>query len=179
MSVSSPIMPNDNQNAPIMIDNAHTLNTLAENRLANMMCEFVLSDEADLQATLLNIRRVLAHDGKATTRVLLAPTHKKPPQYVRAFLRLGGKPPQHFYNGYEWARLFKHAQFDILSQDILHETHILETWTQGQSDYNKERLHILLIQAPQAVKAHLQPQHVGTHLAQFLLPYATVTLQKI
>jgi hypothetical protein len=179
MSVSSFVVPTDDEFTPIRVLSGDALNVLDESSAKNLWCEFVLSDVHDVQATLTAIRRVLAEEGKATLRVLLAPTHKKPPQYVRSFLRLGNAPPQHFYNVYEWARLFKHAQLEILTQVTTHEIHILEAWAQACNDYTKERLHILLIQSPQAVKAYLQPQHVGTHLAQFSLPYATVTLQKI
>ncbi len=113
--------------------------------------------------------RVLKSGGLLLLQDHLAPDDKKAAEYRTAFETL--RDPSHVrgLNAYEWRGVFLDAGFSIEHTETLTKTHELLPWAQRQGCTPTviERLQVMLLQAPDAVREHMRPQYAGTPYATF------------
>ncbi len=136
---------------------------------------------ADIFAFVLESARVLKPGGVLVVQDHLAPQDQRAAYYLDAFERL--RDPSHVksYSETEWRNVFLDAQLsvEIVRTDITYRADFIP-WVARMNvpAADVERLEIMLLQAPQAVKAWLQPRAIGTPDAYFTHRYILITGRK-
>ena len=118
---------------------------------------------------MLECARVLGPGGRLVVQDLTVPDDERAARYVDAFERL--RDPSHVRMAapYEWEGMFLDAGFTVDALEIHRRPATMEAWARQQNCPPAviERLHILLAQAPAAVRDWLAIQHAATPAAQF------------
>lgn len=124
--------------------------------------------------------RVLKPGGLLLVEDHAMPQDERAAGYINVFQRL--RDPSHIkaYADYEWEGMFLDAGLVIEhNEQFDHSTRLLP-WAARQSctPYVIERLQLMLIQAPDAVREWLQPQCAGTEDAAFQQRYVLIQGRK-
>ncbi len=125
--------------------------------------------------------RVLKSGGKLIVEDNSVPDDERAARYVDAFERLRDPSHHRMYAGYEWQGMFLDAGLIIEHSEYLEKPYSsLIEWAnvQGQSAAVIERLQIMLVQAPEAARAWLNPHAAGTADATFDHHYAVTVGHK-
>ena len=113
--------------------------------------------------------RVLKAGGGLIVQDLTVPDDERAARYVDSFERL--RDPSHLRMAapYEWEGLFLDAGLTVDTVELHRRPATMEDWARQQACSADiiERLHIMLAQAPDAVREWLALQHAGTPAAQF------------
>ncbi len=116
--------------------------------------------------------RVLKEGGLLVMQDHLSPKHERDRAYNDAFETL--RDPSHgkALSIYEWRRYCREAGIYIVREETHTSRHHLVEWAERQNCPPDiiERLQIMLIQAPSAMRAYLQPEYEGTPNATFATP---------
>lgn len=114
--------------------------------------------------------RVLKPDGRLVVEDHVMPDDERAAWYIDAFERL--RDPSHFraYAGYEWQGMFLDAGLQVEQMETLTKAGVkLIPWAerQGCTPAVIQHLQIMLVQAPDAVAAWMNPQCAATPDATF------------
>lgn len=117
--------------------------------------------------------RVLKPGGKLLIQDQLVPDDRRAARYIDAFERL--RDPSHIRIGgeYEWRGMVLDAGLQVDHTESIVKSHLLMPWAQRQgcSPQIIQKLQVMLVQAPEAVKAWMRPQYTGTDHASFEYRY--------
>ncbi len=173
--------------APSMLDEARTF--IASQNIINV--EFVpadaenlpFSDESfdlvtcrvaahhfpDVYKFVCESARVLKHGGRLVVQDHVLPDDKKAAAYIEAFEKLRDPSHGRAYNEYEWRGMYLDAGLTVDHSELLARTAKMLTWAerQGCSPDVIERLHVMMVQAPEPVTAFYNMRCVGTDDAEF------------
>ncbi|MCB9452712.1 MAG: class I SAM-dependent methyltransferase [Anaerolineaceae bacterium] len=116
---------------------------------------------------MLEVARLLKSGGVFLMEDALMPDDERAAGYVNAFMKLRDSGHIRAYAGYEWEGTALDAGLQIAQAEPFAYTVPLLDPEQVYTAYARERLHILLKQAPQAVREWLHPHCVGTDDAAF------------
>lgn len=124
--------------------------------------------------------RVLKPGGALLVQDLTNPDDERAARYVDSFERL--RDPSHVrcYAEYEWRGLYLDVGLTVEHTEIHRRSANMLEWAghQGSSDYVIERLHLMMVQAPDAVKAWLNIHCAGTADASFDHVYIIIAGRK-
>jgi ubiquinone/menaquinone biosynthesis C-methylase UbiE len=124
--------------------------------------------------------RVLRAGGRLVVQDQLTPEHERAARYLDSFERLRDPSHVRVYSESEWRGMFLDAGLTV--EHVEHARHrtTLTVWAERQdcSPDVIERLHILMAQAPEAVRQWANPQHAGTPAATFDHVYILISGQK-
>lgn len=126
--------------------------------------------------------RVLKAGGLLLIQDQVVPEDERAARYLDAFERLRDPSHHRIYAESEWRGMLLDAGLMVESSQVIFREipQRLETWAAVQDcpPAVVERLHILLAQAPDAVRAWLQPTCVGTADASFRHGYILIAGRK-
>lgn len=113
--------------------------------------------------------RVLKPGGTLLVQDHVLPDDELAARYIDAFETLRDPSHHRAYAEYEWRGMFLDAGLTVKRAEIISKTHALIPWAQRQDCPPDviERLRVLLVQAPAAAHAVMQPQHPTTPDATF------------
>jgi len=125
--------------------------------------------------------RVLKPGGMLIVEDNTVPDDERAARYVDAFERLRDPSHHRMYAGYEWQGMFLDAGLKVEPPELVHKhgANVVE-WArrQGQGTDVIERLQVMLMQAPEAARAWLNPHAAGTTDATFDHSYVIVVGRK-
>jgi ubiquinone/menaquinone biosynthesis C-methylase UbiE len=125
--------------------------------------------------------RVLRPDGTLLIEDNTVPDEARAARYIDSFERLRDPGHQRCYAGYEWEGMFLDAGLRVKHLERLTKPAVkLLQWAQTQSASEAviEHLHVLLRQAPPAVREWMHPQASGTPDATFDHHYTLIKGRK-
>ncbi len=133
-------------------------------------CRLAVHHFAQVGQFFYEAARVLKAGGVLVVQDHLAPTHKRAAAYVDAFEMLRDPAHVRALPFYAWERYCQQAGLTLRAYETLFKQHHLETWARRQHCPPDiiDKLHILLLQAPEKARAYLQPQDEGTPRATFM-----------
>ena len=144
-------------------------------------CRIAPHHFSDIFRFVLESARVLKSGGVLVVQDHVAPAEERAANYVDAFERL--RDPSHVraYSETEWRSAFLDAQLSVeqVRTDIIHDA-AFTPWVKRMNvpaEY-VERLEVMLMQAPDAVKDWLQPRGIGTPDAAFVHRYIMIAGRK-
>lgn len=113
--------------------------------------------------------RVLRPNGVLMLHDHVVSSDDRVAEYVNAYEKLRDPAHARALNEYEWRGLFLDTGFKMTFVEERTTQHEVIPWAKRQncSDETIERLQIMLLRAPQAVKAWMQPHRAGTELATY------------
>jgi len=117
--------------------------------------------------SLIEAARILAPGGVLRLGFAAVPQPERVARYVGAVYEYCGLPVSFSLKLSEWAELLADAGLTVLATSQVSRTYTLADCTQLTSPIDRERLHVLLLRAPQAVGDYLQPQYAGTPYVTF------------
>ncbi|MCA0455924.1 MAG: methyltransferase domain-containing protein [Chloroflexi bacterium] len=127
------------------------------------------------------VARVLKPGGKFILQDNTVPDDERAARYVDAFERLRDPSHHRMYAGYEWQGMFLDAGLTVETLELAHkrDANLIE-WatTQGQTQAVIERLQVMMVQAPDAARAWLNPHAAGTPDATFDHHYVVMVGRK-
>lgn len=127
------------------------------------------------------VARVLKPGGKFILQDNTVPDDERAARYVDAFERLRDPSHHRMYAGYEWQGMFLDSSLTVDVLELAHkpDANLIE-WanTQGQTAEVIERLHVMLVQAPDAARAWMNPHAAGTSDATFDHHYVVIVGHK-
>lgn len=137
-------------------------------------CRLAVHHFAHVERFFKDAARVLKAGGVLVIQDHLAPTHKRAAAYVDAFEMLRDPSHAHALPFYAWERAFQEAGLMLRPHETTVKRHHLVEWAQRQHCPPDiiDKLHILLLHAPQRARDYLQPEDVDT-------PHATFTTHNI
>lgn len=137
-------------------------------------CRIAAHHFPDVYAFIEECVRVLKPGGVLLVQDQVVPAEPEAAHFVNAFETL--RDPSHVeaLPEYHWRGHFLNAGLTVEHTEIVQKDHDLLPWAerQGCTPAVIERLQVMLIQMPAAVRKHMQPQYAGT-------PYATFANQHI
>ncbi len=125
--------------------------------------------------------RVLKPGGTLIVQDNTVPDDERAARYVDAFERLRDPSHHRMYAGYEWQGMFLDAGLKVEAPELVHKSGAnLVDWAsrQGQGTEVIKRLQVMLMQAPEAARAWLNPHAAGTTDATFDHSYVIVVGRK-
>lgn len=144
-------------------------------------CRLAAHHFSDMYRFMLESARVLKPGGLLLIHDHLAPNDEKAANYLDSFERL--RDPSHVkaYSEKEWRNSFLDAGFVVedVNLSFFHQA-AFTPWVERQNVPADavERLEILLLQAPDAVQAWLEPKAIGTPDAFFIHRYIIIAGRK-
>lgn len=113
--------------------------------------------------------RILKPGGKLLIQDLAVPEDERAARYLDAFEALRDPSHHRMYSEIEWRGMYLDAGLVVDGSEILSRSDSLITWaeTQDTPPDVTERLHVLLGQAPDAVRDWVKPGCIGTPEATF------------
>ena len=143
-------------------------------------CRIAAHHFPDVYKFVTEAARVLKPGGRFIVQDHVLPEDKKAADYIEAFERLRDPSHGQAYNEYEWQGMYLDAGLVVDKSEILNrEAHMLE-WAerQGCSPDVVERLHVMMVQAPQPVTDFYNMKCVGTDDATFTHMYIMIAGHK-
>lgn len=132
-------------------------------------CRIAAHHFPDLYRFIVECARVLRPGGRLVVQDLTVPDDERAARYIDAFERL--RDPSHVRMAapYEWEGLFLDGGLTIEAVEIHRRPANMEEWARQQDcpPAVLEHLHILLAQAPAAVRDWLNIEHAATPSARF------------
>lgn len=124
--------------------------------------------------------RVLRPGGTLLIQDQVAPPEERDADYVDAFERLRDPSHGRTYAEVDWRGMYLDSDLTVEHVEYAATTAKLVSWAQTQDcdEHTIERLQILLVQAPDAVKAFWQPRCAGTPDAEFNHVYIIIAGRK-
>jgi ubiquinone/menaquinone biosynthesis C-methylase UbiE len=125
--------------------------------------------------------RVLTSGGLLLVQdMTVHPDDARAARYADAFERLRDPSHVRMYADYEWQGMFLDAGLRVEACETMRRPASMEAWArlQGADDDVLERLHLLMIQAPEAVARFHGFRHAGTPAAAFDHVYVIVAGRK-
>lgn len=153
----------------------------ADNCFDLVMCRIAPHHFPDCWRFVQEVARVLKPGGKFILQDNTVPDDERAARYVDAFERLRDPSHHRMYAGYEWQGMFLDAGLTVEVSELAHKTGAsLIEWatTQGQGADVIERLQVMLVQAPEAARAWLNPHAAGTSDATFDHHYVVMVGRK-
>ena len=144
-------------------------------------CRIAAHHFADIYKFVLESARVLRPGGSLVIEDHLAPEDERAADYIDAFEML--RDPSHVkaYSETEWRSTYLDAQLtvDAVNTDVSHHAKF-HPWVERMNvpAEDVERLEVMLLQAPDAVKDWLKPHAIGTPDATFYHRYLIIRGQK-
>ena len=152
----------------------------AANTFDLITCRIAPHHFPDIFRFAMEAARVLKLGGMLLVQDLTNPDDERAARYVDSFERL--RDPSHVrcYAEYEWRGLYLDVGLTVEHTEIHRRAANVLEWAghQGSSDYVIERLHLMMVQAPDAVKEWLNIQCAGTADATFDHVYVIIAGRK-
>ena len=141
----------------------------ADNLFDLVTCRIATHHFPDVFRFMQNAARVLKPGGHLLIQDHLGHDDKRVTQYTDAFQRLRDPSHVRVFPDYMWRGLFLDVGLQVDHTERLQKRHELLPWAKRQSCPPDviERLQVLLLRAPEAVKAWMQPEYAGTPYATF------------
>ncbi|TVR23381.1 MAG: SAM-dependent methyltransferase [Anaerolineaceae bacterium] len=171
---------NAHPNVTFCVADAETL-PFPSNTLDCITCRIAPHHFADCYRFVLESARCLKPDGLLIVQDQRNADDEKTAAYLDAFERLRDSSHHRAYADYEWRGMFLDAGLRVEAlQRLSRPAGGLTTWAQRQrcDAATIEKLHIMLHQAPPAVRQHLQPRYTGTPYADFMHAYVIIAGRK-
>jgi ubiquinone/menaquinone biosynthesis C-methylase UbiE len=113
--------------------------------------------------------RVLKSGGRLVVQDHVLPDDKDAADYIEAFEKLRDPSHGRAYNEYEWRGMLLDAGLTVDHSELLARSANMLAWAerQGCSPDVIERLHVLMVQAPDAVREFYNMRCAGTDDAEF------------
>lgn len=137
-------------------------------------CRFVLSQVDDPYAMIIGLKQLLKVGGLFVIQDLVLPEKSRQSAYVNGIIQCFNKSYHQAFAQYAWDGL-------LLDSDLKHQdtykrsiSTTLHNWVElyQPSARTLQQIQVLLVQAPLAVKTHMEIEYAGT-------PYAGFTLHEI
>ena len=152
----------------------------ASNTFDLITCRIAPHHFPDVWRFVSEAARALKAGGKLLVQDIAAPDDERAARYADSFERL--RDPSHVrcYAGYEWEGMYLDAGLTVEHSELYRRPAKMLEWAghQGSSDYVIERLHVMMMQAPDAVKEWLNIQCAGTEDAAFDHVYVLIAGRK-
>lgn len=132
-------------------------------------CRIAAHHFPDVFRFVMEATRALKPGGRLLVQDLATPEDDRAARYIDSFERLRDPSHARCYAEYEWQGMFLDAGLTIDHSEHYRRPARMETWAaqQGSSAYVTERLHVLLAQAPSAVRDWLNIQCAASPDATF------------
>lgn len=117
--------------------------------------------------SLMEAARVLSPGGGLQVRFAAVPQPERAARFVSAVYGYAGLPVDFSLSSSEWTELLIDAGFAVQATSQVRRTYTLADCASLTSHAAQERLHVLLLRAPQAVSDYLQPEYAGTPYVTF------------
>ncbi len=173
------ILTSGNLNVRFVNTDAEAI-ALADNKFDLVTCRIAPHHFPDCFSFVQECARVLKPGGTLLVQDHLLPDERRAADYINAFQRL--RDPSHVrgFAAYEWEGMFLDAGLTVSAVESAVYTSRLVPWAerQGRSAAVIERLQIMLMQAPDAVRPWLNPQYAGTADATFEQRYILIAGRK-
>lgn len=140
---------------------------IASDSLASVTCQGIARRFDDAFALMRELHRVLRPGGTLIFEDRLMPDDERAAYYVNSFYRLADPTHRRALAAYGWEGLLLDGGFRSVQSEPFSEPIALSAWAHHRPQAIIERLQIMLAQAPQAVRQHLEPEFAGTEQARF------------
>ncbi|MDZ4767350.1 MAG: methyltransferase domain-containing protein [Chloroflexota bacterium] len=152
----------------------------ADNTFDLVTCRVAAHHFPDTFAFVRESARVLKPGGVLAIQDHLLPEDKKDAEYIEAFETLRDPSHHRAFNEYEWRGLLLDADLNVEHVERLARAAKMLPWAerQGCTPEVIERLHVLMVQASDSVKAWHNMTCVGTDDAMFDHVYVLITGRK-
>ncbi|MFZ4815305.1 MAG: class I SAM-dependent methyltransferase, partial [Phototrophicaceae bacterium] len=132
-------------------------------------CRIAAHHFPDIFKFILASARVLKPGGRLVIHDHVAPPTPRDAEYIDAFERLRDPSHAREFSHLEWRNAFLDAQLQISQETDYYHTAGFVSWVERLScpPAVVERLTVMMAQAPESVRAWLEPQAIGTPQATF------------
>jgi ubiquinone/menaquinone biosynthesis C-methylase UbiE len=141
----------------------------AANTFDLVTCRIAAHHFPDVYRFVLECQRVLKPGGRLVLQDQIVPEMEQAARYLDSFERLRDPSHHRMYSALEWRGTYLDAGLTVDHSELFYKPARLMSWAAMQdcTPYEVERLQILLVQAPTAVREWLQPTCAGTIDAGF------------
>jgi ubiquinone/menaquinone biosynthesis C-methylase UbiE len=152
----------------------------ADNSFSLITCRVAPHHFPNVFRFMQEVTRTLRPGGLFILQDHLLPDDARAAAYIEAFERLRDPSHHQAYNQYEWRGLLLDAGIEVLHQERLNRQAKMLPWAerQGCTPDVIERLHVLMVQAPQPVAQWMNIQCAGTADAMFDHTYILIAGHK-
>ena len=150
-----------------VLDSAGDAPSYEDNTFDLVICQRQLIPASDLFPAVQAMARVLKAGGLLLVQDVHVPDDDRAAAYVNALYRFHDPRHQISLAPYAWQGLLLDAGLTVEQRDTSKRPTRLQEWAAGCSPYVQARLHVLLAQAPAAVRDHLRPFATGSPDAMF------------
>lgn len=152
----------------------------AANTFDLVTCRIAAHHFPDVYRFVLECQRVLKPGGRLVIQDQIVPDVEQAARYLDSFERLRDPSHHRMYSALEWRGTYLDASLTVEHSEIIHKPASLVAWAAMQdcTPYELERLQILLVQAPSAVREWLQPTCAGTPDASFQQTFVLIVGRK-
>ncbi len=127
-------------------------------------CRIAAHHFSDIYRFVLESVRVLRPGGRLVVQDQYAPPDERAADYIDAFERLRDPSHVHKFSAQAWRGAFLDAQLTVVHEEDVSRTADFVPWAKriGATPEIVEKLEIMMVQAPDAVREWLRPRAIGT-----------------
>ncbi|MBC8098796.1 MAG: methyltransferase domain-containing protein [Armatimonadetes bacterium] len=148
----------------------------ADNSFDLVTCRIAPHHFPDVYRFVVECARVLKPGGRLVIMDQTVPEDDAAARYIDAFERLRDPSHHRIYSESEWRGTYLDAGLTIISSELTHKVANLLEWAVIQDCPPDliERLHVMMAQAPDAVREWVHPRYINTPEADFWHVYVLI-----